>query len=972
MRFDKWTYIIGAVAIGTAAALGVLAAGWPGLLAAFAGLIPAILWQTATERHKSDGNRAKLLDVAARRLIPHEIPEGPTTYLRPEAKIVRFWPRPELAKLHAWATTSLHADIQLVIGEGGTGKTRLALQLSQELAEESQWRAYWVSPGEETNAAVAANESRIPVLLILDYAETRNNIGKFLAQVIRNEAKANVRVLLLARSVGEWWQQLIASTVAVLSETLTSVQPIALGPLTDPSGQREVFQLARQAFAAELNTSYPETAQLPSLDPCAPALVVHAAALLMVLDHRTGQVTGTGPHANDVIAGLLRHEARYWQQTQVPYGLDLGPVVSRRVVAVGTLVGADDEESAVRVLSALDDLADPAVRGRAARWLHDLYPPDAATAVASEWIAPLRPDLVAENLVVGVLNDHPQLTLAVLGGLDEQRAVRTLTLLARTALSDPVASNLILHALTSDFPHLAVPALAVAIETNPHIGEQLADIFESRQWPLDLVNRIAQVLPEASVALARVAAAIFQHLADATTDDSRKRSSNLISLSNRLADLGRREDALAAIDEAVSAYRQLAATRPDTFLPNLAVSLNNQSNRLSQLGRREDALAAADEAVSAYRQLAATRPDTFLPNLAASLNNQSNRLSQLGRREDALAAADEAASAYRQLATTRPDAYLPNLALALNNQSVCLADLGRHEDALAAADEAVSAYRQLAATLPDAFLPDLAGSLSNQSGCLAMLGRHEDALAVGVEAVSAYRQLAATRPDAYLPYLALALNNQTGSLAQLGRHQDALAAADEAVSTYRQLAATRPDAYLPYLALALSNQSSSLAHLRRHQDALATIDEAVSTYRQLAATLPDAYLSDLALALYEQSNRLTRLGRYEDALAAADDAVSAYRQLAATRPDAFLSNLAASLHNQSGRLAQLGRREDALAAMEEAVTIRRPLAASRPHLYAARLASSLRILARLLRSLGKDSQADEMEAEAARLTVTSP
>ena len=46
-------------------------------------------------------------------------------------------------------------------------------------------------------------------------------------------------------------------------------------------------------------------------------------------------------------------------------------------------------------------------------------------------------------------------------------------------------------------------------------------------------------------------------------------------LSVRLGDLGRREDALAAIQEAAGTYRELAAARPDAFRPDLAMSLNN-------------------------------------------------------------------------------------------------------------------------------------------------------------------------------------------------------------------------------------------------------------------------------------------------------------------------------------------------------------------------------------------------------------
>jgi hypothetical protein len=47
----------------------------------------------------------------------------------------------------------------------------------------------------------------------------------------------------------------------------------------------------------------------------------------------------------------------------------------------------------------------------------------------------------------------------------------------------------------------------------------------------------------------------------------------------------------------------------------LAVSLNNLGNRLSELGRREEALAAAQEAVAIRRQLAQQHPEAFLPDL---------------------------------------------------------------------------------------------------------------------------------------------------------------------------------------------------------------------------------------------------------------------------------------------------------------------------------------------------------------------
>ncbi|MGW4666558.1 tetratricopeptide repeat protein, partial [Streptosporangium sandarakinum] len=47
----------------------------------------------------------------------------------------------------------------------------------------------------------------------------------------------------------------------------------------------------------------------------------------------------------------------------------------------------------------------------------------------------------------------------------------------------------------------------------------------------------------------------------------------------------------------------------------LAMSLNNLSNRLGDLGRREEALEAITEAVTIIRHLAKTHPSVYQENL---------------------------------------------------------------------------------------------------------------------------------------------------------------------------------------------------------------------------------------------------------------------------------------------------------------------------------------------------------------------
>jgi tetratricopeptide (TPR) repeat protein len=113
------------------------------------------------------------------------------------------------------------------------------------------------------------------------------------------------------------------------------------------------------------------------------------------------------------------------------------------------------------------------------------------------------------------------------------------------------------------------------------------------------------------------------------------------NLALALVGVGRGEEAVAASEEVAKLFRQLAADRPDVFVPDLARSLNSLSFELSGLGRGEEALAASEEAVAIYRQLAADRQDAFTAELARSLDNLSVA-GRLGRGEEALAASEEA------------------------------------------------------------------------------------------------------------------------------------------------------------------------------------------------------------------------------------------------------------------------------------------------------------------------------------------
>lgn len=71
----------------------------------------------------------------------------------------------------------------------------------------------------------------------------------------RDASGPDMRVLLVARSAGEWWQQLINGSSYQLSELLAAVRPITLGPVCGRPSEQEVFHDALVTFAAELGVA---------------------------------------------------------------------------------------------------------------------------------------------------------------------------------------------------------------------------------------------------------------------------------------------------------------------------------------------------------------------------------------------------------------------------------------------------------------------------------------------------------------------------------------------------------------------------------------------------------------------------------------------------------------------------------------------------------------------------------------------
>jgi tetratricopeptide (TPR) repeat protein len=897
--------------------------------------------------------------------------------LRADVAAVEFHGRDaELRSLDEWcAGTGVSA--RLMTGQGGQGKTRLAHEFAARRRRQG-WATVLVAERTDPDAFAWLGSVCVPLLAVVDYAEQRTgqlaNLGAALAD---RSQSTPIRILLLARADGEWRSQLPPELEFIALGAV--VHPLSvLDP--EPTTKSTAFERAASDFASRLADvpghshvdwhAIAETAPVPALGADTTALGVQMGALVALLQAAAPVFTVDTDTAADIIN---RHEARYWSALAAQRGLNLAAPTQRLAVTAACLLPATDADEASALLARVPGLdeTDSNRRIAVASWLRELYPQPPA------WWGGLQPDVLAESLVATTLGEHPALLSGLLASVRHEQAAHAMTVLSRAAGRYAHVAAQLRTVVVGHPERLAPIAVAVALEAaSPQpLTDALSDLAISHDVPLlikvsDQIPQSTQVHAELAAALAvRIVECLRSETENGRPDNRAVVATWLSNLSVRLSHLGRSEEGLAAIEEAAAIRRELATSRPDAFLPDLAMSLNNLSIPLGDLGRHEEGLAAIEEAVDAHRQLATSHPDTFLPDLASSLNNLSIRLGDLGRHEEGLAAIEEAAAIRRQLATSHPDAFLPDLAMSLNNLSIQLGDLGRRHEALATIQEAVDVYRQLAATCPDAFLPDLAMSLNNLSNRLGDLGRHEESLATIQEAAANRRQLATSHPDAFLPDLAMSLNNLANRLGDLGDHEVALATIQEAVAAYRDLAGVRPDAFLPDLASSLNNLSIRLGGVDRREEGLAAIEEAVDVYRQLAATRPDAFLPRLATSLNNRSVRLGQLGRHEEGLAAIEEAVAIRRELASTRPDAFLPDLASSLNNLSVRLSDLGRREEGLAAIHEAVDVYRQLAGARPDVFLPRLATSLHTLCHRLSDLGRHAEAEQADHEARTVTT---
>ena len=550
-----------------------------------------------------------------------ELPEDftPLQLMRARHGAVPYQQCDEIRQLREWATTTADATapsqggrggdiaVAVVTGAGGSGKTRLAAQLCHDLSSIGWYAGFLPSTTEVTDEELAAlTEVTTELLVVVDYAEEARR--GLVARVVRKlrARHSPTRIVLTARGADTWWEEFREEAEqdgTPLSNTLSLSIRGKQQVEADPWFFGRMYRRAVQQFSDKLNRAVPTDVEVPDYLGDTALDVVLRAWLAVCGDNDGAQEAM--PTREELYDKVLSIEFARWHKE--PKLGDISRKQMRQAAATLSLLApSQDEDTVDDVLSRLPEWSqEHLLRSRFAELLvQSLLRDDGAESVS------LRPDPVAEHLILEVFGKKPELLVRVLPqdpakvpGLDDPDAddsivTRALemgqqarnacvTLTRASSLDREVALRLARRALR-ERPFLWKEALDVALTQGGPLAPAIEARIESGETlPL---GEIDDTIPLGHPALAGAALAATRRLATSAERSPEQQAHWADKLSIRLSDVGERKAALEAAREAVRLRRALVEESPTAYTPNLAGSLNNLANLLSEVGERNEAL----------------------------------------------------------------------------------------------------------------------------------------------------------------------------------------------------------------------------------------------------------------------------------------------------------------------------------------------------------------------------------------------
>ena len=191
--------------------------------------------------------------------------------------------QPVLDRITGWCKGPPGMPVLLVTGGGGSGKTRLGREACVQMMLVAGWDAGLAD--DQRRGGTPTDRLQRPTLLVVDDADQRTGlIAALINYRRRDEDGPPVRLLLLARAAGAWWDRLVRQQGLANAYTALDLDHHPV-PVAD---RAEHFRRASAAFAAYGGPGAQAAGPPPAAEMADPAyaepLLVHIAALLGTVD----------------------------------------------------------------------------------------------------------------------------------------------------------------------------------------------------------------------------------------------------------------------------------------------------------------------------------------------------------------------------------------------------------------------------------------------------------------------------------------------------------------------------------------------------------------------------------------------------------------------------------------------------------------------------------------------------------------
>lgn len=898
-----------------------------------------------------------------------------TKLLRAEEELVSFDQsrKPDLDILIDWlGSDNQPQSVRLITGSGGAGKTRLSLELCKE-ARKLGWTSGFLSNSIDVKKIDDVWKELIGInknlLIVIDYAETRQaTFLSLIVSILQYQSSKYVRILLIARDGGEWWETL-PSRDSICAEFLNSYNttgPHRLSPLyVDLQSRALGYQNALAAFAKYLTIPAPSVIPNLSGEHFKNPLYIQMAALLALLGNKQSTTQG-------LTRAILQHEKNYWLKSVSEFYQPNFDIHIEQLLSLTTLAGGfQTVELAFKYWGQINkDRIDFITFTKLYQSMQSLYP-------GKVGIEPVRPDLLGEALVVNALmsNYATELLDAVLTSTAEKNVrLHSLTVLARVSQNNLTPIDTLIKSFSKNLVSCCIDMISVCSETQSNLPLIAKKAFETLvpNVKSQVFNLIEEEFTNDSSELNEFYCAVSNYNCERLRLKHLKKPKNethlvnyafgLITFSSSLSNIGRYADAIEASLESVKILEKLDQQFPQVYEEDLATAFSNYASHLHDAGKNIPALDYAKKALDIRQRLAALSDDVK-PSLAISYGNYAHFLNEDGKSKDAIHYSKLALDIRIQL-LEESDFSKSQLASSLNNYSIYLSEDGDTENAIKYAESALEITQELAIDKRDLYEPDLAMSFNNYSNRLVANGNFKRAVEYVKQSIEIVQRLKNKNPDRYESDFARSLGNYASHLSDNGDHKSALTIAKQALEIQARLAKENPDRHEPDFATALSNYASHLSDNSDFKSALAIAKEALDIRERLTKENSDRHEPDFATSLSNYANHLGDNGKFKEALFFTKQALDIRERLTKENPDRHEPDFIISLNNYSSHLNDNGFFKDALMHGKQGLNAIERLAKKTPNRYEDQFASFLWFYSILLSENGEVKDAINLSEQA--------